>query len=70
MANRAHKAAVEFLHKISRDLPALKNGNPYKLELVFDHIGHLGGGVWRIHSAEFYTTADNPKKNKSPLIIQ
>jgi hypothetical protein len=62
--SRAHKAAVEFLHKMARDLPELKNGNTYKLELVFDHVG---GDMWRIQSAEFYTT---PGNKKSSLILQ
>lgn len=63
--SRAHKAAVEFLQKMSRDLPALKNGNTYKLELVFDH---MGNGIWRIQQAEFYTTPNNKPKRRSLIM--
>lgn len=62
--NSMRAAAVKFVSAMARELPKLRNGNTYKLDLQFEH---LGGDTWNIIAAEFY---EAPKEARKSRIIR
>lgn len=49
--NAMRAAAVQFVSAMARELPRLRNGNAYKVDLQFEY---LNNGMWNIIGVEFY----------------